>query len=160
MQYEGISTLCFSSGRVGHKEENCAYTARPTKQTDDEDVIKEKMEAKKAMPNDNSYPTRKDFGPWNLVARKKKVSKEFRKETTQHSSFGHLSPLKASPSQTKSPPHSAFALLETENRDNGLNHVTSPTPNIFLADRTISSNGEDQPSLTQHHTSSKSHNKG
>ena len=28
MQYEGISSLCFSCGRVGHKAKSCLYITR------------------------------------------------------------------------------------------------------------------------------------
>ena len=28
VQYEGINSLCFSCGRVGHKVESCSYTAK------------------------------------------------------------------------------------------------------------------------------------
>ena len=29
VMYEGISSLCFCSGRLGHKQENCSYNVKP-----------------------------------------------------------------------------------------------------------------------------------
>ena len=34
--YEGISTLCFCCGRLGHKQENCYYLIRPVIREDEE----------------------------------------------------------------------------------------------------------------------------
>ena len=34
--YEGISTLCFCCGRLGHKQENCCYHIRPVIREDEE----------------------------------------------------------------------------------------------------------------------------
>ena len=67
MQYEGISSVCFSYGRVGHKEESCPYKARAAKKADGDDVDEENLEGKKSTPNDKSYPTKENFGPWVLV---------------------------------------------------------------------------------------------
>ena len=158
VQYEGISSLCFSCGRVGHKEESCPYRARATKKADGDDANGENLEGKKSTPNDKSYPTKENFGSWVLVARKKKVNKDFGKDKL--SSYGHLSPFKPGPSQTKSLTRSGFAYLKTEKRSRSHNHMTLPTPNALLANHTISITGEDQPNLTQHHMSSKSHTCG
>nr|XP_023870400.1 uncharacterized protein LOC111983002 [Quercus suber]POE88813.1 uncharacterized protein CFP56_25259 [Quercus suber] len=94
VQYEGISSLCFSCGRVGHKEESCPYKAIAAEKAGGDDANGENLEGKKSTPNDKSYPTKENFGSWVLVARKKKVNKDFRKDTTQLSLYGHLSPLK------------------------------------------------------------------
>lgn len=34
VQYEGISSLCFSCGRVGHKEDGCPYSVKPSPKND------------------------------------------------------------------------------------------------------------------------------
>jgi len=52
VQYEGITALCFLCGRVGHKAESCPYKAK--------------------VPKKVGMPEEEAFGPWILVARKKK----------------------------------------------------------------------------------------
>lgn len=68
--YEGISTLCFSCGRVGHRSEACPYTIKaPTSecQMDDTDGHPSAQTQSKS-PTSNSCSA--DYGPWTLVTRK------------------------------------------------------------------------------------------
>ena len=69
--YEGISTLCFSCGRVGHRSEACPYTIKaPTSecQMDDTDGHPSAQTRSKS-PTSNSCNA--DYGPWTLATRKK-----------------------------------------------------------------------------------------
>ena len=70
MQYEGISSLCFSCGRVGHKTEGCPYTTRSTEKVvvaDNEAEGPASHETREKEETDSSA-----FGPWVLVARNRK----------------------------------------------------------------------------------------
>ncbi|KAL0017229.1 hypothetical protein SO802_004298 [Lithocarpus litseifolius] len=75
VQYEGINSLCFSCGCVGHKMESCPYTAMATEKVEED-------EAKMAdLPVvDRSVPSEETFGPWVLVSQKRQSS---RKDRTQ-----------------------------------------------------------------------------
>ena len=69
--YEGISTLCFSCGRVGHRSDACPYTIKaPTSkcQMDDTDGDPPAQTRSKS-PTSNSCNA--DYGPWTLATRKK-----------------------------------------------------------------------------------------
>lgn len=40
--YEGISSLCFCCGRIGHRQENCSYSVKqPVKEGDGQDIPKD-----------------------------------------------------------------------------------------------------------------------
>lgn len=62
---EGISSLCFCYGKLGHKQENYCYRVRP----------EEKDGAKKDAPGpkDSCQGDQLDpnYGPWMLVKRRK-----------------------------------------------------------------------------------------
>ncbi|KAL0015301.1 hypothetical protein SO802_002370 [Lithocarpus litseifolius] len=84
VMYEGLQSLCFACGRVGHKKESCQYTIKPlssaqTTQTptqttpspnDPVDNGSSKQEPSGSTPPKNSDPP-ESFGPWLLVSRKK-----------------------------------------------------------------------------------------
>uniref|UniRef100_A0A7N2LJ76 CCHC-type domain-containing protein n=1 Tax=Quercus lobata TaxID=97700 RepID=A0A7N2LJ76_QUELO len=87
--YEGIHSLCFSCGRLGHKKEHCQYTIRETQQA----VSQEQQRSDNSSPCNasptpathssepspigSSPPADKpdSFGPWLLVAWKKPTGK-------------------------------------------------------------------------------------
>lgn len=70
MQYEGISALCFSCGRIGHKVEGCLFTTRALEKTNNDGEGNE-MHA----PHDHSIPSEEAYGPWILVSCKRHASK-------------------------------------------------------------------------------------
>lgn len=77
MLYEGLSSLCFSCGRVGHKAEACSYHARAPEQGGigtrrDNQVIK----------TDQKENNEQAFGPWVLVSQKKQGGKKPKKAPT------------------------------------------------------------------------------
>ena len=63
VQYEGINSLCFSCGRVGHKVESYLYTTRASKR-DGEDKTKN---ADLAIL-DRSTPSEETYRPWVIVS--------------------------------------------------------------------------------------------
>lgn len=71
MQYEGISALCFSCGRIGHKVEGCLFTTRALEKTNNDGEGNE-MHA----PHDHSIPSEEAYGPWILVSCKRHASKK------------------------------------------------------------------------------------
>lgn len=91
VQYEGINSLCFSCGRVGHRMEGCPYTTRAP-ETKDDDATPEKKEDD-TVESDNSAEKEdtpahgETYGPWVLVSRKKKVSRKEKKDPAQPPSF-------------------------------------------------------------------------
>ena len=74
VQYEGITVLCFSCGRVSHKAKGCPYKfGVPEK-------VGRPEEARKGQSSQGQgLPKEKAFGPWILVARKKEQSRKIRK---------------------------------------------------------------------------------
>lgn len=78
VQYEGLTALCFSCGRVGHKTEGCPYRARvPENVGRSEEAGKEQDTQGQNLSEDEA------FGPWILVARKKHQSRNSPKVTDQ-----------------------------------------------------------------------------
>lgn len=125
-----------------------------------DDTNEENLEGKEATPHDKSCPINADFGPWVLVTRKKKISRDLGKETTQLSSYGHQGPSKVGPSQSSSPTRPSFVHPEAERSGGTRAHVTQSAFRGSFADRASSVNGEDQSKLTHHHAPSKSHSRG
>ena len=72
IQYEGVESLCFECGRIGHKKEACPFTIHePTSDVQ----VEQSMEA---TPKEVEKPVEKshdDFGKWMIVTRHKPLSK-------------------------------------------------------------------------------------
>ena len=101
MQYEGISSLCFSCGRVGHKLENCLYRTRlPEKDEEMETRVEDLMNQE---ARENTEPESNAFGPWVLVAWKRKPSRNASKESRPEANSGH-------PSQSPTKPIRSLSL--------------------------------------------------
>lgn len=67
VKYEGISSLCFCCGRLGHKQENCGYQIK--QQQRPESIPAENEGLKKAVENSSKT----NYGPWMLVTRRKNL---------------------------------------------------------------------------------------
>ena len=67
--YEGIGSLCFCYGRLGHKQETCSYMVKPKVME-----VKEVGETS-SMQRSNQVVDKLDpnFGAWMLVTRKKNI---------------------------------------------------------------------------------------
>nr|POE64124.1 hypothetical protein CFP56_08495 [Quercus suber]POF10140.1 hypothetical protein CFP56_74779 [Quercus suber] len=70
MQYQGINSLCFSCGCVGHKMECCPYTTRASKRRDD--GIVEALKVKTQQLKMILPLTRRPMGPGSLFHEKRK----------------------------------------------------------------------------------------
>ena len=73
VMYEGISTLCFCIGRLGHKQENCGFRVRPMEKTREEgsserQKVQQTEEADHTEHSDQSDP---NFGDWMIVTKRK-----------------------------------------------------------------------------------------
>ena len=65
VMYEGISTLCFSCGPLGHTQNKCCYSIKQDdKKGEDNDGEKDQDCSQASQPNPN-------YGPWMLVTRKR-----------------------------------------------------------------------------------------
>ena len=88
--YEGINTLCFSCGRVGHRREGCPFTVKDMKRASEVERPGSPADKADTSGEDGGYSQEagkvdfdlkgdgKDaYGPWLLVKRKKvgRVSK-------------------------------------------------------------------------------------
>ena len=63
VQYEGLTALCFSCGKVGHKAKGCPYRAGVL-----EKVGRSKEAGKEQNSQGQSLLGDEAFGPWILVA--------------------------------------------------------------------------------------------
>ena len=100
VNYEGIHSLCFSCGRIGHRKEACPYTLRSTPKTDmvngDSvdvqvssshngcDLVDPKQgEAFRSLEQEDAY------GPWVVVTKKLQGNRGV-KNTSEGSGTGYL----------------------------------------------------------------------
>ena len=90
MQYEGIGSLYFSCGRVGHKAEGCPYTTKSSEKSAMAETRDESTTSQDSREKDESEPSA--FRPWVLVARKRKQSRHAVKTNQIEASLGLLSP--------------------------------------------------------------------
>ena len=86
--YEGVSTLCFSCGRLGHKRDSCLYYIKPVVR--EEVVVNENISTKQKETNqlDSNY------GPWMVVTRKNNFNRPGRPRGPNNSNQGNLLELK------------------------------------------------------------------
>lgn len=111
VQYEGLSSLCFGCGCVGHRVEKCLYTVRmPEGKNDDGDGVGKSEEFQ-------SQPGAKEgeaFVPWVLVSRRREPSLKPVKDKAQTSHLGatNLSPRD---SLETNPFFSALGLTKVDN---------------------------------------------
>ena len=89
VQYEGISSLYFSYGRVGHKLGNCPYRTRLPEKDDKVETRAEDLMNKEAW--ENVEPESNAFRPWVLVTQKRKPSRNESKEFRPQANLGHPS---------------------------------------------------------------------
>ena len=87
VQYEGISSLCFSCGRIGHKVDCCPYTSRAP-----EKVGEENLEGNIPVGEDQISMETDNFGPWILVEKKKHVNRKVSSTSAQIAISGQRSP--------------------------------------------------------------------
>ncbi|XP_075670276.1 uncharacterized protein LOC142640060 [Castanea sativa] len=100
VQYEGISSLCFAYGRVGHKTEGCSYQARTP-----ESNGKEEEAGKGTSFEEQKQKNEEVFGPWVLVTQKRQNRRKVSKDPAQATPLGPTmpSPMFHSPLNPSSP---------------------------------------------------------
>ncbi|XP_075658634.1 uncharacterized protein LOC142628411 [Castanea sativa] len=64
--YEGVSSLCFSYGRVGHGKLDCKHTVQAPISIPNQSPTKDDEVQRLSLPKEDPY------GPWTIVTRKKK----------------------------------------------------------------------------------------
>ena len=99
--YEGISSLCFSCGRLGHRKDNCVYTAKEV----DIEIVTGGQKMKDKTSIDPLYQKDEDYGPRLLVNRRKSGPRL----GVKHAS---------------SPPHGGMTYQGSQGRDNPLSSQT------------------------------------
>lgn len=67
--YEGISSLCFCYGRLGHKQETCSYQVKPSEKASEVDQSSQVSGCSEAQQKETN------FGEWMLMTRKKHTIK-------------------------------------------------------------------------------------
>lgn len=88
VQYEGLGSLCFSCGRMGHQAVGCPYKVQPPANADSATAMEESL-----VQVTSKTKVRQDeraFGPWTLVTRKWKPGKKMIKGIVQQSQIESL----------------------------------------------------------------------
>ena len=88
VQYEGISSLCFSCGRLDHKVDCCPYTNRAL-----EKVGEENLEGKISGWEDQNSSETDNFGLGILVEKKKHANRRVNSTSAQIAILGQTSPM-------------------------------------------------------------------
>ena len=84
--YEGINTLCFSCGRIGHKIETCPYTIREQPKEQSMDRSDEHTEMQNAQGVDGLKEKEKsqlEYGEWMVVNRRKNNNRTWSMQRAQ-----------------------------------------------------------------------------
>nr|POE94062.1 putative ribonuclease h protein [Quercus suber] len=93
--YEGISSLCFACGRLGHRREACPYLIKEamvtqTELRETEGTKLDDVEKPKVTPSEEVSNVKEEYGPWMLVERRKQGPRQ-----------GHYRPNSSKTSDTK-----------------------------------------------------------
>nr|POF19473.1 uncharacterized protein CFP56_61118 [Quercus suber] len=80
IQYEGIGTLCFACGRIGHYREACPFVVReyPTNSqgsSENNGQVAQSPGAGNHEMEKNAREQKEDYGEWMLVARRKSANR-------------------------------------------------------------------------------------
>ena len=79
VMYEGVSSLCYCCGRMGHKQESCSYHIHPSER----DIEKEPV-ATSPISQTTQQP-KPQYGEWMLVTKKRQGVKNGRGHATRFS---------------------------------------------------------------------------
>ena len=73
VQYEGLNSLCFAHGRIGHRKESCAYLIREQPAQDSHKVMPNSASPSLELSNVIPSSTFEDktYGEWMVVSRRK-----------------------------------------------------------------------------------------
>ncbi|XP_065624743.1 uncharacterized protein LOC136065460 [Quercus suber] len=88
--YEGINSLCFSCGRIGHKVDSCPYTNReqPKEQrTNGSDEQSEMQNTKRAEEKNDKEKAQHEYGEWMVVNKRKNSSRTRPMQSAQGRSY-------------------------------------------------------------------------
>nr|POE75685.1 uncharacterized protein CFP56_23235 [Quercus suber] len=107
VQYEGINALCFSCGCVGHKVEGCPYSLWKPETPVDGSAGGESP--KTHSPSKEIVAEPEALGPWVLVSRKKKLTKNQQKDVPSHSHYGNTTHGPLRPISIPNPPVGFFS---------------------------------------------------
>ncbi|XP_023873452.1 uncharacterized protein LOC111986046 [Quercus suber] len=80
--YKGISSLCFSCGRIGHKKESCPYTVKEPNKESNKETDKVQNTCSNTNVSADLQPGRskaegskEEYGEWMVVTRRKPFNK-------------------------------------------------------------------------------------
>nr|POF19496.1 hypothetical protein CFP56_30439 [Quercus suber] len=151
VQYEGINSLCFSYGHVGHKVESYSYIARASEKGGED-----KAKGDDPVVIDHSTPSEETYGPWVLISRKKQSTRKGYKDSTHAPQFSSAQQLRTRPpNQAKSPPNLKFDPSGPTKRVS--KHVARPhsEDSALMADRTTQAEKKDKSNILTAQSSAK-----
>nr|POF22905.1 hypothetical protein CFP56_38192 [Quercus suber] len=92
VQYEGLNSLCFACGHIGHRKESCAYLIREQPAQDYYKVMPNSaspsLELSEVIPSSTSED--KIYGVWMVVSRRKGKAWQMTPSLTLEKSFSGL----------------------------------------------------------------------
>lgn len=146
VQCEGLNSLCFSCGRVGHKLESCPYTTRSSVK---EDEREREVESDNSNTNGQMASHEQTYGPWVVVARRKKGYRKEKKEQAHPPLFSINSQFKArGPVLVDSPLTIRPSSSDPVDKDESSTLKLFSNASAFVADRTSQSKEKDKRDLS------------
>ena len=94
--YEGVSTLCFQYGRLGHKQDSCPYHIKPVVREGNVAIepISSRQQGTSQVETTQSEP---NYGPWMVVTRRKNPNRAGRSRGPNNPNQGNTFVSKGKP---------------------------------------------------------------